>query len=394
MRTAPILVIMSAVIASSSPSFSASPPKVGATCAKQGIIKSYQGKKYTCIKSGKKLVWNKGVVAKQAAPAPTLTTTPEPTSSQSTTSQSKETFTPWSTKFSTEVMSEKAYESFASWAKNQSASPVNHQTLVQSSSSGYSPTILEDLKALDELSSRVFSQFMKKKSVTVLGLDEQWVVSQILGTGGNLRNMQGRCDELVGVHYSICMNRDSHFGIVIRSDCKMPKGSVLGCILGILPHEYFHLIQLNLADNLEGAHWNYGEDYAKNSFPHWLVEGSADFVASALVSFAKNSKYENSRSEHLPGVPGSMAYALMDYEVHRPTGNNLYSYNIGHIATEYLVASIGFQKFLDIWKDYSITRNFYTSFEKITGRNIATFYADFESARESLGVPPVTKKRS
>ena len=369
-------------------------PKAGSACAKQGLTKSYQGKKFTCVKSDKKLVWSKGVVTKQSAPVPTSTKALEPTPSPSTTSKPKENFLPWSTEFSTEVMSETAFESFANWAKDQSARPVNHQILIQSSSSGYSPTILEDLKALDDASSRVFSQFMKKKSVTVIGLDESWVVSQILGSGGHLKNMQGRCDEPVGVNYSICMNRDSHLGIVIRSDCKMPKGSVLGCVLGILPHEYFHLIQLNLADNLEGAHWNYGEDYAKNSFPHWFVEGSADFVASVMVSFAKNSKYENSRSEHVPGVPGSMAYALIDYEVHGPSGNNLYSYNIGYIATEYIVASVGFQKFLDIWKDYSRTRNFYTSFEKVTGRSVATFYADFESARASLGVPPVTRKRN
>jgi hypothetical protein len=90
-----------------------------------------------------------------------------------------------------------------------------------------------------------------------------------------------------------------------------------------------------------------------------------------------------------------MAYPLVDYEIRRvkpPLGEKLNSYDIGHIATEYLVASVGFQKFLDIWKDYSKTRNFYTSFENVTGRNIATFYADFESARESLGVPPVTQK--
>jgi len=388
-----ILVVFVALVITSLPSISASPPKAGSTCVKQGLTKSYQGKKFTCVKSGKKLVWNKGAVAKQSASAPTSSKTSAPTPSPSTASQPKETFTPWSSKFSTEVMSETAFASFVSWAKDQSAQPINHQILIQSSVSGYSPNILEDLKVLDEASSKVFSQFMKKKSVTVLGLDEQWVVSQILGSGGNLRNMQGRCDELIGVNY-FCMNRDSHLGMVIINDCKVPKGSVLGCNLGILPHEYFHLIQLNLADNLEGAHWNYGEDYAKNSFPHWLVEGSADFVASAMVSFAKNSKYEYSRSEHLPGVPGSMAYALMDYEVYRPSGNNLYSYNIGHIATEYLVASVGFQKFLDIWRDYSNTRNFYTSFEKVTGRNITTFYSDFEKARESLGVPPVTRKRS
>lgn len=154
---------------------------------------------------------------------------------------------------------------------------------------------------------------------------------------------------------------------------------------------------MNLADNLEGAHWNYGEDYAKNSFPHWLVEGSANFVASAIVSLARNSRYQTARSAILWVDPKEMAYALIDYEIRRvspPLGERLNSYDIGHIATEYLVASVGFQKFLDIWKDYSRTRNFYTSFEKVTGRSVATFYADFESARASLGVPPVTRKRN
>jgi hypothetical protein len=33
----------------------------GARCSKAGIIQITKGKTYTCIKSGKKLVWNKGV---------------------------------------------------------------------------------------------------------------------------------------------------------------------------------------------------------------------------------------------------------------------------------------------------------------------------------------------
>ena len=51
------------------PTFAAAPIKAGSACSKAGNTKIYQGKKFTCIKSGKKLVWNKGVPTKSAFPA-------------------------------------------------------------------------------------------------------------------------------------------------------------------------------------------------------------------------------------------------------------------------------------------------------------------------------------
>ena len=60
------------------PAYSATPPKAGSACSKQGVTKTYEGKKYTCIKSGKKLVWNKGIVVKKPAPTPSPTPTPTP----------------------------------------------------------------------------------------------------------------------------------------------------------------------------------------------------------------------------------------------------------------------------------------------------------------------------
>ena len=47
--------------------------KAGAKCSKAGITSVASGKTYTCVKSGKKLVWNKGV--KVANPSPTTTPT-------------------------------------------------------------------------------------------------------------------------------------------------------------------------------------------------------------------------------------------------------------------------------------------------------------------------------
>jgi hypothetical protein len=67
------------------PSFAA--VKAGAKCTKAGKTSTASGKKFTCVKSGNKLVWNKGVAIK-AAPKPDLnpvfkpvepTPTPTPT---------------------------------------------------------------------------------------------------------------------------------------------------------------------------------------------------------------------------------------------------------------------------------------------------------------------------
>lgn len=51
------------------PTFAAAPIKAGSACTKAGNTKIYQGKKFTCVKSGRKLVWNKGVSTKSASPA-------------------------------------------------------------------------------------------------------------------------------------------------------------------------------------------------------------------------------------------------------------------------------------------------------------------------------------
>lgn len=66
--------------------------KPGAKCVKQGATTTSKSKKYTCIKNGKKLAWNKGVILKKPAsgsidtnvsvtpdPLPTLTPDPLPT---------------------------------------------------------------------------------------------------------------------------------------------------------------------------------------------------------------------------------------------------------------------------------------------------------------------------
>jgi hypothetical protein len=59
--------------------------KQGSSCKKAGTTSTVKGLKYTCIKSGKKLVWSKGVKVSTPVPTPTATPTPTPTPTPSPT---------------------------------------------------------------------------------------------------------------------------------------------------------------------------------------------------------------------------------------------------------------------------------------------------------------------
>ena len=78
--------------------FSAQKITPGSTCKVLNQKVVYQNKTYTCVKSGKKLVWNQGVVVKKPvstpSPAPTVTVTATPTPTPTVTVTATPTPTP------------------------------------------------------------------------------------------------------------------------------------------------------------------------------------------------------------------------------------------------------------------------------------------------------------
>jgi cytochrome b involved in lipid metabolism len=84
------------------PAVHAKAPVAGTTCSKLNSTQVFQGKRFTCIKSGKKLVWNKGVAIK-STPQPTATSsasssaTPSASVSESASTSPTPTPTPSST---------------------------------------------------------------------------------------------------------------------------------------------------------------------------------------------------------------------------------------------------------------------------------------------------------
>ena len=65
-----LLIVIVLLLALATP-VQAATPKAGAKCTKAGSTSTAAGKKFTCVKSGTKLVWNKGVVVKNSSTSST-----------------------------------------------------------------------------------------------------------------------------------------------------------------------------------------------------------------------------------------------------------------------------------------------------------------------------------
>lgn len=349
-------------------------PKAGSKCTKAGSKTTAAGKKYTCIKSGKKLVWNKGVAANKSVPVP-----------------KEELFTPWETNFTPKQVSDEAQKRFREWALAQPDKSSLHKFISHPDTPRKRAS---NFKKVDELGVKLFSQFFTKQSTTVLGSNEKWVVEQLNANGGKYT----QCDYNSGNQgLSYCLDQGASQGYVINSDQDYLATNPGFDGSALLSHEYFHLVQRALLGSNNGIPTRSDANGSKDSFPIWFVEGTANFVGFSVAALALDATYWEGRPmmfQYAPRTPDLNSNTLEDYEIRNGPGNNspTYPYIAGQLASEYLVASVGFQKMLDIWLDYRNTKSFEKSFENAIGISKDTFYSKFEAARGNLGLPPVTWK--
>ncbi len=89
-----LLILSFALLLSLTAPVQAATPKAGAKCSKAGITATASGKKFTCVKTGNKLVWNKGVATKKPSRVATPTPTPSPSLTPEPTPMPAPTVTP------------------------------------------------------------------------------------------------------------------------------------------------------------------------------------------------------------------------------------------------------------------------------------------------------------
>ena len=346
--------------------------KAGSACTKQGVKQISGGKSFTCVKQGKKLVWNKGVAVKKSAtpvvalPTPTPSATPQPEPSVT-----KISFTPWATSFAAEDMVAaalaKTSESLGN-VKPSSSYTLTVDPLITASDREWITKMLD-------YTNGAFSDVLQGRVKIFLGTNHDWSASTLRSAGTWVGDPQGPYPCSNGVNDAYCAGPD--IALMIYSDIYRPNSNYRWDAgrRSTPAHELFHNVQFSLGGKNVGP-----ED--PTHIPRWLMEGSANYFGFYIVDKLALDTYQTGRKQQ---VNRNTAYRtvvpLVQYD-----NFNSDPYGIGQAASEYLIASVGFESFLNIWKFTKTEGSFNRGFAKAVGIEISEFYNRFEAARGSMKI--------
>lgn len=334
-----ILALLIAILAA--PSGSAA-VKAGASCKKIGVTAVDSGRRYTCVKQGKKFAWNKGVVIKAApgkvpAPTPTPTFTPpvRPASWSELVSKS-EGITYWAWKLAHERMA--------------NVGPGTTEFVIHIGPNT-EMNIKEPEKIL-KLVSGFYSSFPQAKTTHVVFFDFQdigWAqeIDRRYSNAPRTEVVASTCQSR-----TLCNGGNAYidwnlvaFNYVASSPTN--RGNPIKDNGETLAHEYFHAIQLlpmyeAITRGIEPT-W----------MPDWIREGSAEWFATAVVAkeFSDLTTYQMNWS----GVDlyrSKFNAASVSKVLSSNTGqsdNGHLAYNIGARAVEALVVLKGVDAILEFY---------------------------------------------
>ena len=368
-----LALVLTIILAGSSVAANAATIKAGATCTKAGLTKIYSGKKYTCIKSGKKYIWNKGVAviaAPKPSPTPIATAPAQPL-----------TFDNLDTKWVREI----AYDQIAAGVANSTNYVPNITYVIGPSLTA--ARVDQEKQALNRTSS--FWSDIFKPSQVFIGYftekDVDWVDSAMCSqarycpSGGSVVISKVIKDDTPWCNSAMATNNND--GVPFFDQC-LGNGSDAIKNRQTGPHEYTHWVQQ------ANANWSW--------VPNWWTEGSADYFGNTLgiyngptlptqldeMSFTSSYNWVRQDLCPMPEPTVELIAKCFRYTYNgggAPPGNgNKYmlahvSYYMGGLATEAMIAVKGLATFKAFTKDLkSIT--FDTAFEKHYGLTADEFY--------------------
>lgn len=319
--------------------------KSGASCTVVNSTKTVSGRKFTCVKSGSKLVWNKGVIAPKNA-TPSSSTAPKSPAVPNPFSQ-----TPFPDEFTRTQMVDAALKSFDSFIK-QSNSKQPYKLIVDKD-------FEHKTQEISKLVGNIFSSLPfpagYPTAVFVVTRDRKFLENSVKEFSDFYKPGPSQME------VKPCLNC-SHIGWASTS---------LG-LSNVIPHEIFHTWQMSVYT--WPKRFNLGDPSNPLNPPVWLDEGGAEFFGNIFY---------RSVEDYYPGSLVTLKpYRLQDYRTRELDGNLPYS--LGRLASEYIVASKGYEKFLSIYSNVGQGQDFPTAFENALGISLETFYDKFNKNLQNM----------
>jgi hypothetical protein len=376
--------------------------KPGKSCLKHKSVSVYAGKKFTCVKSGKKLVWNKGVTITLAtaviastpillSPDPSPTTVPVPVV----------TATPEPTPIPTEVSKTlTAHEKVLGYLKNSSPSKPEISTYISENAKQRNYKLY--LTGVEEV-AQLWQPLLKSPKFSVVIFtekDSQWVdeiQTKLMGPFLNNPREQLQSYRLKDAGCNIYgFYLPGVLVFCVKDDAGLRNEGAKFSALHAFGHEYFHLVGMTSpeAGSLPVGHKN-------RVRACWIEEGGATFwgismahISSEYTDFGRTEfikqittnidhrsgsrhgtfidKVQNSNVDEFVSMMKSIDVTL-DYCITDPLGIPS-SYFLGMIATEYLVSSFGVETVMSFNKDILGNTDWKTSFAKHFNMTTEDFY--------------------
>ena len=223
-----------------------------------------------------------------------------------------------------------------------------------------------------------FRKFEQERMRVILGTSHEWSRATALSQGLWIGDPSSPFPCSEGVHDAYCAHKN---GVLLIFSDVYNKGWSWDLGRRSTPaHEVFHVIQFAL--------WgNYGPDDARY-IPTWLKEGSANFFGLYVGNKFSPGTYQQARQGMRSNSAYKVVVPLKEYQGYGGSKNGvaLDPYGIGQVATEYIIASSGFESLLNIFVFTKSEGSFEKGFFKATGITLTDFYEKFEVARSSMQI--------
>jgi hypothetical protein len=351
------LLVITPLLLSSQLSASYAAAKAGAKCSKVGSKSVVDAKTFTCIKSGKKLVWDKGV--------------------------NKATLIP-------KTREEKAFELVR---EAYLASPAYKAPITYVVADKSNQRFFELIKTGTEASAKFFQNYYKPQSELPLvmadGVDIEWMISSMSKYGFEMDNWhRGAFKNGWG---DVVTNSNSSI-LIYTGEPSTEKDIYAYGNLGFGAHEYTHIVTVGIL----GKQSKFGE-----VIPRWAYEGSASYFGNSIAellpgkgklsngpmqrkfkTFYKSLMYYDVREDVpiLYSLSSQQVYdTFMSPEIDAGNCPSTYCYTAGQFLTEALVADYGIDTYISWWRA-STNNPWRSAFEKTFGVNFNQWLAE-------IGIP-------